>query len=93
MARYKITGKAQQRKYPHWVDTAQSHNADRTPEEYRAISDQLAAMLAWHQERGLCHQWGSSGISTARWCFAKAADADAVATEFGGTRLDGGRGA
>ena len=88
MARYKITAKTQQRKYPHWVDIAQSHDADRTPEEYRALSDRLTAMLAWHQELGLCHQWGSAGISTTRWCFAKATDADAFAAEFDGTRLD-----
>jgi hypothetical protein len=55
MARNKISAKTQQRKCPHWVDTAQSHDADRTPEEYRPLSDRLTAMLAWHQQRGLHH--------------------------------------
>ena len=88
MAHNKISAKIQQRKYPHWVDTAQSHDADRTPGEYRAISDRLTAMLAWHQQRGLHHQWGHTGISSTRWCFAKATDADAFADDFGGARPD-----
>jgi hypothetical protein len=88
MGRNKITAKTQQRKCPHWVDVAQSHHAERTPEEYRSLSDRLTAMLAWHQQRGLQHQWGRGGISNTRWCFAKVTDADAFAQDFGGTRVD-----
>jgi hypothetical protein len=83
MVRYKgrLSAKAIERDFPHFVDMAVPAGGFRT---------KTHDMAAWHRDRGIESHQGAGSYQEAvwyvRWCFLNEADAVAFIQEFGGAR-------